>query len=133
MDRSTAENLLQNSPFHQFLGIKFEGYERGNVILNIPFRKEFLVNPEMGIIHGGIISSVLDIAGHYAIFSMVGSKSPTTNLCVDYLSPATTSDLMVQASVIKIGSSIGVADMTLYHPEEPKKNIAIGRATYKHK
>ena len=111
MDLSSAENLLHNSPFHQFLGIQFEKYESGEVMLKIPFREEFIVNSELGIIHGGILASILDIAGHYAIFSVVGSKSPTLNLRIDYLSPATTSDLIVQGSVVRIGSSIGVADM----------------------
>jgi uncharacterized protein (TIGR00369 family) len=132
MDLSSAENLLHNSPFHQFLGIQFEKYESGEVMLKIPFREEFIVNSELGIIHGGILASLLDIAGHYAIFSVVGSKSPTLNLRIDYLSPATASDLIVQGNVVRIGSSIGVADMKLYQSGDSQKALAVGRATYKH-
>ncbi|MFL2520874.1 MAG: PaaI family thioesterase [Halobacteriales archaeon] len=132
MDLSAAKHLLHNSPFHQFLGIQFEKYEPGEVMLKVPFREELLVNPELGIIHGGVIASLLDIAGHYAIFSVVGSKSPTINLSVDYLSPATNSDLLVHGEVIKIGSSTGVADMKLHQSEDSQKTLAMGRATYKH-
>ncbi len=132
MDLSTAENFLRSSPFHQFLNIQFQQYNSGNVCLTVPFREEFLVNKEAKIIHGGIIASILDIAGHYAIFSSTSSKSPTIDLRVDYLSSAKDSDLIVEGTALRIGSSIGVAEMKLYQEiGESQHIVAIGRATYK--
>lgn len=131
MDRDKAEAILRSAPFHGFLDASFSAYEPGHVIVEVPFREELVVNDEYGILHGGVLASLLDIAGHYAVLSEVGQRVPTADLRVDYLRPARRGDLAAEASVVRIGSTLAVADATAYQEQDDERvDVAIGRGAY---
>lgn len=131
IDRDEAESILQSAPFHRFLGVSFAEYEQGHVVIECPFREELLVNTEKEIVHGGILSSLVDIAGHYAVLSAVGARVPTADLRTDYLHPGRRGRFHVEAEVIRVGRNIAVADAEVRQNQRGEtKSIAVGRGSY---
>jgi uncharacterized protein (TIGR00369 family) len=131
MDESTAADILRSAPFHQFLDVTFDEYEEGHVVVTCPFREELLVNAEHDVIHGGILASLLDIAGHYSVLSTVGDRVPTADFRIDYLRPARRGELTAEAEVVRVGSNLAVTDVELRQEHEGEdKTMAIGRGSY---
>lgn len=131
IDRDEAESILQSAPFHQFLGVSFAEYEDGRVVIECPFREELLVNADKEIVHGGILSSLVDIAGHYAVLSTVGARVPTVDLRTDYLRPGRRGPLVIEAEVHRVGRNVAVADAELRQDQRGEtKSVALGRGSY---
>ena len=53
----------QNIPFNRFIGLRLELADLETVRARFDTRDEFIGNPAHGILHGGVISSVLDATG----------------------------------------------------------------------
>lgn len=131
IDRNEAESILESAPFHQFLGVSFAEYESGRVVVECPFREELLVNEEKELVHGGVLSSLLDIAGHYAVLSSVGARVPTVDLRTDYLRPGRRGPFTVEAEVDRVGRNVAVADAEVRQEQRDElKSVALGRGTY---
>ncbi len=118
---------LAESPFHRLLGLELVRAEEGLFEIRVPFRPEFLRADGEDWLHGGVLSAVIDIAGDYAVASQTGGDVPTVDLRIDYLRPARGS-LLVTARVVKVGRTLGVADVEVRDDEG--RIVAIGRGTY---
>ena len=81
-----------------------------------------------GQYHGGVIASLIDIAGDFALIAVLGYGVPTINFRVDYLRPATNSDLLALARVRRAGRTIGVVDIDV--TDTSGRLIALGRGCY---
>ena len=131
MDADEAESVLQSAPFHDFLGLSFDEYGDGRVVIDAPYREELLVNAERELVHGGVLAALLDIAGHYAVLSRVGARVPTADFRVDYLRPVGPRPLLAEAEVVRAGSNIAVADAELRQEYEGElQTVAVGRGSY---
>lgn len=131
IDRDEAESILQSAPFHEFLGVTFTEYEEGRVVIECPFREELFVNAEKELVHGGVLGSLLDIAGHYAVLSAVGARVPTVDMRTDYLRPGRRGPFVIEAEVNRIGRNIAVADAEIRQEQRGEtKSVALGRGTY---
>lgn len=131
MDREEAESILQSAPFHEFLGLSFADYEAGRVVVECPFREELLVNKEREIVHGGVLGSLLDVAGHYAVLSSVEARVPTVDFRTDYLRPGREGPLTVEAEVDRVGGNVAVATAEVRQEQRGEvKSVALGRGTY---
>jgi uncharacterized protein (TIGR00369 family) len=131
IDRDEAESILQSAPFHEFLGVSFSAYEEGHVTIECPFREELFVNADKEIVHGGVLGSLLDIAGHYAVLSSVGARVPTIDFRTDYLRPGRRGPFVVEASVDRVGRNVAVADAEIRQEQRGEtKSVALGRGTY---
>ncbi|WP_342431232.1 PaaI family thioesterase [Neobacillus sp. FSL H8-0543] len=122
-----VEELLTSSPYHQFLGVHLVESNENSLTICLPFKNTFITG-EDGYIHGGIIATIIDIAGYFAIFQRLNQPNPTIDLRVDYLRVARKEDLYAKASVVKIGKSVSVADVVVTNKEG--KQIAIGRGLF---
>jgi uncharacterized protein (TIGR00369 family) len=118
----------QQSPFHDFLDLEATKLGEGRVEVRAPFRPEFLRATDSDMIHGGIISALIDIAGDYAVASVLGGGVPTIDLRVDYLRPALRTDLVAKATAVKVGRTVAVADVELFDGEG--RLVAVGRGAY---
>src|SRR5262245_17355777 len=118
---------LAESPFHRFLGLELVRSEAGLFEIRVPSRPEFLRADGEDWIHGGVMSAAIDIAGDYAVATETGGDVPTVDLRVDYLRPARGS-LLVTARAVKVGRTLGVADIEVR--DDAGRLVAIGRGTY---
>lgn len=105
-------HLMRASPFHRWLGVELIGADGGEVTVRLPFRPEFTGDDKGHSIHGGIIATLADIAGCFAVISAVGRDVPTVDLRMDYLRMARPGDdLIAVARTVKAGRTLGLADV----------------------
>ncbi len=119
-------------PFNRFLGMKARKVEEGLVELEVPFKEEFIGNPALPALHGGVVSALLDTAGGAAVWSKVkltGSVS-TVDLRVDYLRPGRPETLVGRGHVVRLGNRVGVAELRAFHPGAEDRPIAAGMGVY---
>ena len=56
-------DFFQRIPFNRMLGIRVVSLGRERVVLDLPMKDELIGNFVQGILHGGVISSLLDVTG----------------------------------------------------------------------
>jgi len=128
--RETLERYLDDSPFQRSLGLKLESFDATaqTVVIRAIFGPQVERSTGSAQFHGGVISSLIDIAGDFALIAVLGYGVPTINLRVDYLRPALNSDLLATARVRRAGRSIGVVDIEV--TDTTSRLIALGRGCY---
>jgi uncharacterized protein (TIGR00369 family) len=124
------QQMLDISPFNLFLGLTVVTADpvKQEVTMRSPMRPEFERRPGSKQWHGGVIASVIDTVGDFAVGMMVGRGLPTVNFRVDYLKPAVDTALVAVSRVRRAGKSVGVADVDVF--DEKGALLAIGRGTY---
>jgi uncharacterized protein (TIGR00369 family) len=121
--------MMRESPFHRWLGVELVRALNGEVEVHLPYRDEFLGDESGSNIHGGIISTLADIAGCFAVISAVGHDVPTVDLRVDYLRMARPGEpLTARAKTIRAGRTVGLADVEVRGPDG--RIIAVARGTF---
>lgn len=76
------------------LGMSVITVERGNALVSVPYSYRIIGDPEEGIVHGGVVTTLMDSAGGCAALSVTpeGHTLATLDLRIDYLRPATTGE-----------------------------------------
>jgi uncharacterized protein (TIGR00369 family) len=130
MTREAVEEILSASPFQQVLGLRLDTFDAAQQTLTLraPYGPHVERSPGTGQYHGGVIASVIDIAGDFALIAVLGHGVPTINFRVDYLRPATKTDLIAHARVRRAGRTIGVVDVDVL--DDDGRLIALGRGCY---
>lgn len=117
-------------PFHQVLRPRAleADPDNGTVVIGLAYDDTLRRSPDDTSYHGGVIASLIDLAGHAAIAVKIGRTAPTIDLRIDYLRPAAGSDLTATATLIKAGRSVARVDIAI--TDDRGRQIAIGRGTY---
>ncbi|VVC74841.1 hypothetical protein AQUSIP_01130 [Aquicella siphonis] len=130
-------------PFNQMLGLQLDRIEAEHVVMNFSMKNELIGNYLYGILHGGVISSVLDMAGGMVVMAnsilknqekpvaeLVGivGKTSTIDLHINYVNPGRGNLFIAKAWLTKSGKKISFARMELFNEDELL--IATGSATY---
>lgn len=128
--RETLEAALRGSPFQQILGLRLENFDVGEQTLTLraAYGPHVERSAGTGQYHGGVIASLIDIAGDFALIAVLGHGVPTINFRVDYLRPAANTDLIAEARVRRAGRTIGVVDIDVR--DDQGRLIALGRGCY---
>jgi uncharacterized protein (TIGR00369 family) len=120
--------LLNSSPFHRWLGVELVREGAGEVEIRLPYRAEFQGDDAGSNVHGGVIGTLADIAGCFALISATGRDVPTIDIRVDYVRMARPGeDLIATARTIKAGRTVGLADVEVRAPDG--RIVAVARFT----
>jgi uncharacterized protein (TIGR00369 family) len=124
-----VSNIIENHiPFNKVLGLRLESMDLKAPKLAFDMRPELVGNSRRGILHGGVISAVLDATGGFAIMLAL-AKEPkpgeklsfpnmgTIDLRVDYLRPGRGKHFVASAKVVRLGNRIAVTHMELMNDE----------------
>lgn len=127
---TVLKTLLANGRFQEFLAMELLAHDSaaGTVTIKLPWKHEFERGPGTEQWHGGLIASLIDIAGDFALVTQLGQAIPTINLRIDYLRPAIKTDLVAAARVLRAGKSVGTVDIEV--TDVSGKVVAVGRGTY---
>ncbi|TNE33491.1 MAG: PaaI family thioesterase [Alphaproteobacteria bacterium] len=73
------------------IGMKVHEMSPDGVVFSLPYQERFAGNPVNGVLHGGIITTLIDSAAGMCIFAKLKEYMPvaTLDLRIDYLKPAT--------------------------------------------
>ena len=134
-----CKTFEEKVPFNRLLGMKLVWLGGKTPQIRFAMRPELIGNPSRGILHGGVISSVLDVmAGaviHAALIERHGIGEQlafpnigTVDLRVDYLRPGRGNHFVATGHVVRMGRRIAVAHMELANDEG--ELIATGSAAY---
>ena len=82
-------------------------------------------------LHGGVLSMIADTVGGAAVFTVTrpGDRVATIDLRIDYLRPGRLEDIIGEAKVVRVGTRVGVASITLTQPGDPEP-IALAMGVY---
>ncbi len=134
------ENLM---PFDRLLGVKVVKLSLTDVQVRIDMREDLIGNFIRGILHGGVISSVLDLTGgliasvevlkhmeHRPVEEIRKRlmRMGTIDLRVDYLRVGEGEYFMASGTVLRRGNRVAVVRTELYNNKELL--IAAGTGTY---
>ena len=130
-----AAAVIEHHGFLSWLNVSLETLEDGRAVMELPYQEK-LTNWVTGTIHGGVTATVVDTCSAFALRTRMddpmNTTLATTDLDVKYVRPAT-SDLTVEAEVIRAGTSTGVTRVTVLGTDEDgqSKEIATGATTYR--
>jgi uncharacterized protein (TIGR00369 family) len=130
--------MEQHIAFNKVLGLKVESFDADAPKLRFEMRPELVGNPARQILHGGVISSTLDVAGGFAIMLSLAAEMTgiptsfpnmgTIDLRVDYLRPGRGKHFVATARIVRKGKRIAVTHMELHN--DAGELIATGGAAY---
>ncbi|MAG96688.1 MAG: PaaI family thioesterase [Alphaproteobacteria bacterium] len=121
IDIEVGRRLTSAVAHNVALGLEMVEVSSGRVLMKLPYDKRLVGNPDSGVLHGGVISSVIDAVSGLSVFVTVAEIIPiaTLDLRIDYLKPATPErDLLTQAHCYKLTRSIAFVRAIAYHDEK---------------
>jgi len=135
--------FFENIPFNKLVGMELIYVGLDRVDIRTAMKPELIGNFIHGNLHGGVISSILDVAG--GSMAVVGayertrdrgdeereailSKIGTIDLRVDYLKPGRGAWFLATARLLRTGNKVAVTRMELHNDQD--EVIALGTGTY---
>lgn len=102
--------MFIQQPFDEFLGFQYERTEDGKVRVTLPV-KPLHIN-SAGVVHGGVISTLADVALSNTMEPDAAGKqrSVTLDLNVTFLKGAKSELLIAHAEIIKTGKTLTHAE-----------------------
>lgn len=123
-------------PHSRAIGMRTIEARPGSALMCAPYDSKLVGNPATGVLHGGVITSVLDSASGAAVGNLVADEQgrwrpiATLDLRIDYMKPATPGkDVMARAECYKVTRNVAFVRGVAYH-DDPSDPIATSVATF---
>jgi uncharacterized protein (TIGR00369 family) len=84
--------------------------------------------PNENSFHGGVIATLIDLAGHAAVAVKIGKMAPTIDLRIDYLRASAGENLIARARLLKVGSMVARVDIDI--TDMQGRLIEVGRGSF---
>lgn len=100
--------------------------------LKLPYDARLVGNPDTGVLHGGVITTLIDATCGAAVYFKLQEPVPiaTLDLRIDYLAPATPGrDVFARAECFHTTHNVGFVRAVAFH-DDPNQPIAVGNATF---
>ncbi len=83
-------NAFERIPHVKLLGMRLAAIEPGKAKAVLPYHNRLIGNPKTGVVHGGVITALLDTLAGIVVMSLVEDDVAiaTLDLRIDYLRPA---------------------------------------------
>ncbi len=119
-------------PFNQHLKLNLTELDVGRAVIEVPFLPEYVGDSTKQIVHGGVISTLIDVAGGATAFSMLDFPRErslnTVDMRVDYVRMGRGEKFIATGSVIRKGNRICVTRVEVTNDDGTL--IAHGTAAY---
>ena len=137
------EIFNEKIPFNKVLGLKVDAISYDRVNLRFEMRDELIGNYTRGTLHGGVISSVVDVTGGLSAFVGIQQKIPedtlekklarfeklgTIDLRIDYLRPGSGKWFISSGYTLRTGNKVAVTRIELHNDQGDL--IAVGTGSY---
>ncbi len=131
-DLARIVTALSAMPHCQSLGLQFIELRHGEGQMRVPFDRKLIGNPQSGVVHGGVITMLLDTLCGAVVLSSIPENTPiaTLDLRIDYLHPTVRGkNIHSLARCYKVTANIAFARGLAYHDTKAEP-IAHCVATY---
>ncbi|UTA46462.1 PaaI family thioesterase [Simiduia sp. 21SJ11W-1] len=108
--------------FHQ-LGLAIDHVGAGRVRVRLPYGEHLVGNPDTGVIHGGVLTTMLDTCCGFATVTALAQPElcPTMDLRIDYMRPATPGKtLFAEGEVYRVTDQVIFTRGVAYHEDRAK-------------
>jgi len=127
-----AQQFIEAIPHSRALEMQVDKISTGNAVLSLPYNERFVGDPESGVLHGGVVTALLDTAMGAAVVchpqSMGGTA--TIDLRIDYMRPATKGQrLRAEANCYRVTRSVAFVRATAYDEGDEPVAAAAGAFT----
>jgi len=137
------ESFVERMPFNRILGIDVLSLHHDRPELRFAMRPDLVGNFVRNMLHGGVISAVLDVTGGLVAFLGVQQKLKgkpvdevlerfarigTIDLRIDYLRPGQGEWFIARGFPLRTGNRVAVARMELSNDKD--ELVAVGTAAY---
>ena len=114
MNKFWLQKVLDAHEFHRILKMQvIDISDRHSVRLRLPFCRTYACLGATGNYHGGVIASMVDVAGTLACVVDGAKPFTTMQMSIDFLESPRGCDLYASANVIKSGGMVSVADIKI--------------------
>ncbi|MCE5211696.1 MAG: thioesterase family protein [Deltaproteobacteria bacterium] len=133
----------EKMPFNKYLGIKIDSLSTEGVVVRIDMKNELIGNFEKNILHGGVISTILDFTGSviaqiHVLNEMQDASLEklvkrltgmgTIDVRIDYIRPGRGAYFLATGHILRLGHKVAVTRTELVNDEDVL--IAVGTSTY---
>jgi uncharacterized protein (TIGR00369 family) len=82
--------VIAGLPFSGEIGMRLHGAADGVAVLSVPYDARLVGDPETGVLHGGVVTALLDTACGSAVMAVPEplATTATLDLRIDYMRPA---------------------------------------------
>ncbi|MGJ4951579.1 PaaI family thioesterase [Bradyrhizobium sp. HKCCYLS20291] len=111
----------RRSVYGHISGLRMDRFAPGEAWSTLPYRPVFVGDSDTGVIHGGVVTAMLDESCGMAVqLALDGSRAiATLDLRIDYQKPATPGlDIKAHAVCFRVTRSIAFVRATAYQDEE---------------
>ncbi|WP_181693362.1 PaaI family thioesterase [Natronomonas sp. LN261] len=130
MDTETdVEELFGRMPFNDHLGVEMLEIDDGHAVGELGLSEKHSSSPDRMIVHGGVTYALADTVGGAAVISANEAVTPTIDMRIDYLAPATGGTLRAEATVVRNGNNVATVEVEI--DDDGGREIAVARGTYK--
>ena len=128
--REMMQRFLDVVPHAEALGMRVIDAGPGMVELEMPWRAEFVGDPATGVLHGGVVSALMDTCCGAAVMAHPTHprSTATIDLRIDYLRPGRGTRFTASATLLRSGNKVAVVRSELHN--ESDTLIAVGTGTY---
>ncbi len=119
-DLARVIETFDKIPHCQFLGLRLSALEAGKGTAILPYDRRFVGNPRTGVVHGGVITTLLDTLSGVVVMTAVpeGTSLATLDLRIDYLHPATPGEpIRGTVECYKVTPNIAFVSGVAYHTD----------------
>lgn len=130
--RRLADRFFAAIPHSQVLGLEIVEVGLDTVVARLPYAERLVGNPMTGVLHGGVITTLVDQTSGTAVFAAVGRAESiaTLDLRIDYLCPATPGRaILARAHCYRVTRQIAFVRCRVYH-DDPEDPVATSMSTF---
>lgn len=109
-----AKRLLNESPYPAHMAMQLAELELDRAVVEIQVNNNHL--QPFGIVHGGVLATLIDTATYWAVFLRVPERSGLVNidLKLNYLKSVASGVLRAEGMAIRSGKSISYSEARIY-------------------
>jgi uncharacterized protein (TIGR00369 family) len=133
--------LMTALPFSAAIDMRLHRASDGIAILSVPYDPRLVGDPKTGVLHGGVITSLLDTACGWSVMAAPAKLrgTATLDLRIDYMRPATAGQTVwCRAECYRLTRSIAFARAVAYHqdpdnstdPANPADPVATAQGSF---
>lgn len=124
MREGLRERFVGMIPHNREIGLEFVDAQVGEATLRLPWQSQLIGNPGTDVVHGGVITSLIDSGSGLAVFCALPEmeRIATLDLRIDYMRPATPEqDLYARCQCYRLTRQVAFVRAVAYQstPDEP--------------
>ncbi|MCH8953532.1 MAG: PaaI family thioesterase [Proteobacteria bacterium] len=119
-------------PFSREIGMRLHQAGDGVAVVSVPYDERLIGDPETGVLHGGVVTALLDTACGWAVMAAPAKlkSTATLDLRIDYMRPATAGEaVFARAECYRLTRSIGFARAVAY-TSDPSDPVATAQGAF---